>query len=52
MEWDSIKEFSLLKEATASSEELCSKKVGLRMKMFGLHIMISNGLPEFAISTI
>lgn len=52
MEWDSTKEFSLLKEATASSEELCSKKAGLRMRMFGLLTTISNGLPEFAISTI
>lgn len=52
MEWVSIKEFSLLKEAIANSEELCLKKAGLRMKMSGLLTMILNGLPEFAISTI
>ena len=52
MELDSTKEFLSLKEATASSEELWFKRDGLRMKMSGHPITISNGPPEYATSTI
>ena len=49
---DTTKEFSSSKEDTLSSEKLWYKKVGMRIRTFGLLITTLNGPQKYVILTI